>query len=227
MRVRRARAGEGVRPASSSLTGRLPTPARDTPGDTRRPCARRSASSATGTCAPSPPGARRRRRGGRSCASAGPRTWWRCSTMSPPASVTSAPLARRSSPSATASRAGPRASWRSESTTPTASRRRHARSTPSTISPGAQQDGRRAAGGLGDDVEAVVQAEVAVDVQAAGLGEHHRVAGGPAAEGVGARVVGAAVGLDLGDPERDVTLGRPRREVGAEQVARDGVHRRG
>ena len=90
---------------------------------------------------------------------------------------------------------------------------------------GAQQHGRRRCrSGSRDDVDAVVQAEVPVDVQAARLGEHHRVARGAAAEGVRARVVGAAVGLDLGEPERDVAVGRARREVGAEQVARDREH---
>ena len=72
-----------------------------------------------------------------------------------------------------------------------------------------------------------MQAQVPVDVQAARLGEHHRVARGAAAVGVGARVVVAAVGLDLGDAEGDVALGRAGREVGAEQVAGDDVDARG
>ena len=111
----------------------------------------------------------------------------------------SAPPSARVIPRATVSRAGPRA--RSASRLEV-SRRLRASSTPvDDLAAAQQQPGGGALRGA-HDVGAGVHAVGEVGVQVPRLAEHHRIALGLAAEGVRPGIVGAVVGLDLGDPQR-------------------------
>ena len=77
-----------------------------------------------------------------------------------------------------------------------------------------------------DDVAAVVHAVGEVDVEVAGRPEHHRVAAGAAAVGVGAGVARSVVRLDLGDPDRDgPVVGVPRAPRRAAAARRRGRRR--
>ena len=115
----------------------------------------------------------------------------------------SAPSRALSTSRAVARRAGPLASslsFRAES------RRLRARSAPSMISPARSRTPLAVALGAADQVQAVPHAVGEVDVRMTGRAEHHAVAGGAAAIGVGAGVVRAVVGLDLGEAQLDRTV---------------------
>ena len=72
-----------------------------------------------------------------------------------------------------------------------------------------------------DDVGAPVHAVDEVDVQEAGRAEHDRVALGRPTERVRSRVIGALVGLDLGQAHGDVDAAHGTGQARAEQTRRD------
>ena len=88
---------------------------------------------------------------------------------------------------------------------------------------GAQQDGAGLALGPAGDVAAVVHAVGEVDVEVPRRAEHHLVALGAAAVGVGAGVVRAVVRLDLGEPDGDAAVGERRAEQARRGLERPGA----
>ena len=83
-----------------------------------------------------------------------------------------------------------------------------------------QQDGRAGALGPADDVHAPVHPVGEVHVDEPGRAEHGPVTGGPAPEGVRARVPGPLVGLHLGQPDADRLALAGDRQRGSEQQRR-------
>lgn len=81
---------------------------------------------------------------------------------------------------------------------------------------GADEDGAGGLGGLGDDIEAVVDAVYEVDVGHAGWAVHDFAAGCTAAAGVAGGIVGAGVGLGFDDETRgDGAIGFSDQKSGA------------
>lgn len=85
----------------------------------------------------------------------------------------------------------------------------------------AEKHGSSGARRAAHHVHTVVEAEMAIDVQMARRAEHRPIAVGAPAVGMRARILRAVVGLNLGDADGDVTLGRTSSHVGAKQTPSD------